>query len=101
MFIKKIRKTMKNKIHFDKVSFDFRIIFNILQKINHFVQKKWFFVISLTTTKRESKNMTSKMKFEKNKKWHINENILYYEKKLYIFSNKFKIKLMRLHHDDL
>ena len=99
VFKKKMRKLTKSDIHFDEMSFSFRIIVIILQKIDHLIQKKWLRAVSSIMKKWRKKSISRNEKFE-SKKWQIIDEILHYENKMYISANAFQKELLRLHHND-
>ena len=67
VFIKKIQKLTKNDIYFNEMSFNFRIIVIILQKIDHLIQKKNDFCCFVNNEKTKKKNISRNEKFESKK----------------------------------
>ena len=111
------------------VSIELRIIITILQKIDFFVQKRWFHAAHSTSMKRNEFEITSIsidfiiqnlkqndainandfMKFDidsQNAKtntdnWKVQKNILCYKNKWYISFDFLRKKFLRQNHDDL
>ena len=66
VFIKKMRKLTKNDIHFDEMSFNFRIIVIILQKIDHLIKKKMTFCCFVSNEKAKKKTFRKTKNLNRN-----------------------------------